>query len=818
MGPERWHQIERIYRAALGRKADVRAAFVQEACAGEDSLQKDVESLLALGGKSEGFLEAPALEVAAKALAQDQTHLADATSLADLLTGEMISHYRMLQKVGSGGMGDVWLAEQKEPVRRRVALKLIKAGMDTREVVARFESERQALALMDHPAIAKVFDAGSTSEGRPYFVMEYVPGVAITDYCDKHKLTTHQRLELFILVCEGVQHAHQKAIIHRDLKPSNILVTEVDGRPMPRIIDFGVAKAISQRLTAETMYTQVGVVIGTMGYMSPEQAESSREDVDTRSDVYSLGVILYELLVGALPFDFRKIAFDEVLRRLREEDAPKPSTKLRRMGEQSTLTARDRGTEPRTLAKQLHGDLDLIVLKAIEKDRARRYGSPSDFAADIGRYLRNEPVTAGPAGAGYRARKYIRRHRIAVAVAALLGFVFSSVAVVQAFELRRIRRERDRADRITAFMTSMFYKSNPLGNRGNKVTVREVLDEASDRVFAGLTNDPELQAQLMQVMASAYQQLELYSQATQLLQRVVEIRQRVLGPYHRDTLDSMEQFAADLRPEGKYATAEKLEREVVERRRRVLGADNKDTLMSIAALARILNDEHRYPEAEKLARQALNAQRWVLGPEDLLTMSTTALLAKILADGGRISQAETLAREELDVTRRTLGPQHPKTILAMSRLGRTLMTTGRYTEAEKVMTEVVEIDRRTRGPEDLLTLSATEALASILVQTGKYDEGQELQQQTRDIYSRVFGAENPLTAGATYNLACIASLRGQRVQALALLREAMEHGLDPDGELGMAKDPDLKPLYGDPHFEALVSEARQRAAETAGSK
>jgi len=396
------------------------------------------------GSDHPGDPDSPTNDCSAWGSADFHTRTAASPSPAD--DGKVIGPYRLLELLGSGGMGEVWLAEQNHPVRRRVALKLIKAGMDTREVVTRFESERQALALMDHPAIARIFDAGATPEGRPYFVMEYVAGVPITQFCDKHRLTTRQRMELFIRVCEGVQHAHQKAIIHRDLKPSNILVCEVDGKPMPRIIDFGVAKATSQRLTANAMYTRVGAILGTLGYISPEQADSAGEDIDTRSDVYSLGVVLYELLVGALPFNFQKVPFDEILRRLRTDDAPPPSTKVRTLAGASLVAAQNRGADPPTLTRQLRGDADAIAVKAVEKDRNRRYATPSELAADIARYLRNEPVLARPASGIYRARKYVRRHRVAVAVAAALILLLAAFAVIQTVELRRITRERALAE------------------------------------------------------------------------------------------------------------------------------------------------------------------------------------------------------------------------------------------------------------------------------------------------------------------------------------------------------------------------------------
>jgi serine/threonine protein kinase len=684
--------------------------------------------------------------------------------------GTVIGVYHLLQLIGTGGMGEVWLAEQREPVRRRVAIKLIKAGMDTREVVVRFESERQALALMDHPAIAKVFDAGSTPEGRPYFAMEYVTGIPITDYCDKHKLTMRQRLELFVSVCDGVQHAHQKAILHRDLKPSNILVGEIDGKPAPRIIDFGVAKATAQRLTADTMFTRVGAIVGTPAYMSPEQADSAGANVDTRTDVYSLGVVLYELLVGALPLDFSKTPADQFPRKLRDEDAPRPSAKLRTLGDQTGINAQNRGGDPPTLARQLRGDLDAITLKALEKDRARRYATPSELAADIGRYLRNEPVQARLASAGYRARKYVRRHRVGVAVAAAAVVLLVSVAVAQAIELRRTRRERDRADRITTFMTDMFKVSDPSAARGNSITARELLDKASKDIDTGLAKDPELQAQMMFVMGNVYDQLGLYPQAQSLLATAVDIRRRVNGP------------------------------------------GNPDTLASMSLLAWVIQEQGHYAESEKMLRETLDAQRRLLGPGHRQTLVSMINLDAVLVREGHYAEAEKLDRETLDIQRRVLGPEDPMTLRSMVNLGTILSFLGRYEEAEKRERETLEIARRVLGAEHQITLATMASLGYALIGAGRYAEGEELFSQTLDIQRRVFGSDHPDTALSTYNLAVIALRKGKPDDALSLLQEAVDHGLAPAYLLYIDKDPDFKPLHGDPRFDALVAHAKQRAS------
>jgi non-specific serine/threonine protein kinase/serine/threonine-protein kinase len=880
MEPERWQEIERLCYSALHEEKTARAAFLQRACGGDEALRRAVELLLAQHEKDDDFLEVPAMEVAAKALARDQqndtsggTAQAPAAETSpDLPSVERISigPYRLLQKLGEGGMGEVWLAEQSKPVRRLVALKLIKAGMDTREVVARFESERQALALMDHPAIAKVFDAGSTLEGRPYFVMEYVSGIPITAYCDKHRMTTRQRMELFIQVCEGVQHAHQKAIIHRDLKPSNILVSEVDGKPMPRIIDFGLAKATSQRLIDSSVYTRVGTLLGTLEYMSPEQASSDGEDIDTRTDVYSLGVVLYQLLVGALPLDLKKLAYDEILHRLRDKEVTKPSSRIQTLGD-SSITAKNRGTDAPSLTRQLRGDPDAVVLKALEKDRKRRYGSPSELAADLGRYLRNEPVSAHAPSAAYRARKYIRRHRLGVAVATGLLAILPTFAVVERVQLQRTRierdranRERDRATRITDFMTGMFQVSDPSEQRGNSVTAREILDKASNDIKTGMAKDPDAQAGMMQVIGEVYIGLGLFSHAKDLEQQSLDIRRNLLGSENPDTLVSMNDLAQAVAGEGDRKRAIEMYREEIDIERRVLGPENSQTLNARINLAGVLEYDGHSVEAEKMYRELLPVVRRVVGPENPKTLEAMDLWAIDLSALGRNAEAEKLDREVLEIDRRLLGPEHPDTLMLMSNLAFILFKEARYVEAEKLNRETLGIRRRVLGPEHPETLISMGNLSLCLTQTGRYAEAEKLLREAlgirrrllqgpeyssehwfvvytmrnlaavlsregryaeaeklaRDavnISSRVWGSEQEGTAGSVYVLGCIEARKGNRSEALSLLRQAVDHGLSASGDLEMETDPDLKSLHGDPRFIAMVTVAKQHAAANPGS-
>jgi eukaryotic-like serine/threonine-protein kinase len=817
--PEQWGRIKEIVGAALERVPSERPAFLNEVCGADESVRAEVESLLSAYEKADGLSES--------ALTQTFSDVAQVS--------KSLGPYRLVQKLGEGGMGQVWLAEQTSPVQRKVALKLVKPGMYDDSVLRRFQSERQSLAIMDHPVIAKVFDAGATPDGHPYFVMEYVPGVAITDYCDQKKLKIRARLELFLRVCEGVQHAHQKAIIHRDLKPANILVVEVDGKPVPRIIDFGLAKPVTPYLSGETMNTKIGGLVGTPGYMSPEQADPGVEDVDTRTDVYSLGVMLYELLTGFQPFDaegLKKLRLEEVLRQLREEDPPRPSTKVSAERDTSSSRAEARGTEPRQLSSLLRGDLDWIAMKALEKERSRRYGTPSELAADISRYLNNEPVAARPASAGYRLRKYVRRNRAGVAVGVGLAILLVTFAVTQAVQLQRITRERDRANRIAAFMTSMFKVSDPSEARGNSITAREILDKSSKEIETGLAQDPVLRAQMTTVMGEVYLNLGLYPKAESLLEQAGQIRRQILGIRNRDTLDSLDKLAWVYQEESKYEQSEQIEREILPIRRQLFGAEDRDTLGSQMNLANAVFGQGRYAESERIDREALAIRRRVLpedrmtlieisnlaitvsqighysesdqllneaigilnrtvGPEDPFTIKARSNLADNYDKEGRFAEAERMTRELLEIRRRVLGPDHPDTLTNGGDVGTILYQEKRFAEAEKIHRETLELQKRITGPEHFQTLITMSNLSDDLAALRRYPEAEQLSRQAWGIQQRVFGPEHSNTLLSAVSLAAVYRKEGRYTEAERLTRTALAS---------------QRKLFGDSHADCAFSE------------
>jgi len=478
----------------------------------------------------------------------------------------VLGRYKLLERVGEGGCGVVYVAEQTEPVRRRVALKVIKLGMDTKQVVARFEAERQALALMDHSNIAKVLDAGASELGRPYFVMELVRGIPITHYCDQNQMSTQARLGLFIQVCQAVQHAHQKGIIHRDIKPSNILLTVNDGVPVPKVIDFGIAKATEGRLTDATIYTQLHQFIGTPAYMSPEQAEMTSLDIDTRSDIYSLGVLLYELLAGRKPFEAKELmaaGLDVMRRTIREQEPARPSTKFATLqGEELSTTAKRRATEAPKLVRQLQGDLDWIVMKCLEKDRTRRYETANGLAADLQRHLSNEPVLAWPPSTAYKLQKAYQRNTAAFAVVLVAATAFSAWQATRANrEARRavaaegIARQRlTESEAISKFMTEVFQSPDP-SRDGREIKVVELLEKAARKLETDLATEPAQRARLQGALGRTYFGLGLYRDAIPLHEKVREYFLTTSGPEHTNTLNAAIRLASCYQLAGRNSVA-----------------------------------------------------------------------------------------------------------------------------------------------------------------------------------------------------------------------------------------------------------------------
>jgi len=818
-----WERVKNLLHHAMQLTPEQRDRFLDDVCPDDDPCRAEIDSLLIADADARpDFLRPPP--------ADDRDEIEEFGFPRGLAPGDLFEQrFQLVEILGEGGMGQVWLAKQIAPVRRQVAIKLIKAGMYDDSVVQRFRSERQSLAMMDHPAIAKVFEAGATLQGQPYLVMEYVPGLPITRYCDQQHLTVPARLELFIQACEGVQHAHQKAIVHRDLKPSNILVVNVDGKAVPRIIDFGLAKPTTPKLTRENEFTRLGQFVGTPGYMSPEQADSEVQDIDTRTDVYSLGVVLYVLLTGYQPFDVTmgiRPPVDVLLRKLREDDPPLPSVKLLEDRISSITAAKARGAEPKQLAHLLRGDLDWIAMKALERDRARRYGTPLELAADLRRHLNDEPVVARPASAGYRMRKYARRHRIALGIAIGLILLLTTFSVLQGLELRRTtherdranlerdraNRERDRATRITEFMTSMFKVPDPSEARGNSITAREILDRASADMGKGLARDAEVQSQMQYVMASTYLDLGIYSRAHELAKRSLDARASLYGPGDPSTLQSMAQFGWILDREGRDTEAEKLERQALADERRLQGAEAPLTLETMDHLAVIEEDEGHYSDAEGLARQVMETAARTLGPEADQTLLAGNHYARALWYQGRYAEAESQYRKLLEADRRVLGPDHPQTLAAMISLAVAVAAQRRVAEAERLYREVLTAQQRVLGPEHQYTVLTMENLAALSTDAGRLAEGERLHRQVLAIRLRTLGAEHPETLNSELNLADVLLKEGRVEEADKLQRRTLavqQRVLGPQNEATLYSESNLADI--------LIRERRYAEAEKMAS-
>ena len=816
-----------LFLEALDRPAgQERAAFLDQVCDHDERLKAQVAALLEANQRAGEFLSSPAQEFHA-------TFVERASSNGE---SAVIGPYKLLEEIGEGGMGVVYMAEQSQPVRRTVALKVLKPGMDSRQVIARFEAERQALAMMDHPNIAKVLDGGMTGEadvgqappdkltnavlsqakpdlrsGRPYFVMELVKGVPITRYCDEMRLSVKERLKLFIPVCQAIQHAHQKGIIHRDIKPSNILVALYDGVPVPKVIDFGVAKATGPKLTEKTMFTGFGQLVGTLEYMSPEQAQLNQLDIDTRSDIYSLGVLLYELLAGTMPFDqaqLRKVSFDETLRMIREIEPPKPSTKTS-TSDRLPLIAASRNAEPAQLGRQIKGDLDWIVMKCLEKDRNRRYETAGALEMDLRRYLADEPVLARPPSRTYLLRKFAQRNRgpvlaVLVVLLALVGGVIgttwgmiraeqarSDAVAAELAQAELAKKERQAKEETqkrlaqieigTDTLASIIQGIDLMAAENEGVTLRDLLvrrlHEAAEQLEGEAVGDPLVVARLQHVVGVALLGLGHLQEAESVLVKACQTRVQLLGDDNLTTVATKHELALVYREQAKLDLAETLYKEALATRIERLGFDDPDTLNTQHHLAMLYYSQGKLDLAEGLFAEVIEHRTARLGPDDPDTLTSRHRLALVYRSQGKIDLAETLCSAVLERRIATLKKDHLDTMASKQLLAVLLSLQGDHQSAELLYKEVLKVRTAKQGADHPDTLTTKHHLGLLYAKMDKPDQSISMLQETLELRKTRLGPDHPTTLDTQADLGINFCNTGRQAEGIALLEEVHQKGL-----------------------------------------
>jgi len=788
--------VEPLFDEALQQPTpELRAAFLDRVCQGKPELRSRLEELLAAHAEVDSFLSEPASGASRPTLKLSVP--------VEEKPGTVIGRYKLLQRIGEGGCGVVYMAEQEQPVKRRVALKIIKLGMDTKQVVARFEAERQALAMMDHPHIAKVLDAGATETGRPFFVMELVRGIKITEYCDQNKLSTDDRLNLFTPVCQAIQHAHQKGIIHRDIKPSNILVTLHDGVPVPKVIDFGIAKATQGRLTDQTLFTAFEQFIGTPAYMSPEQAEMSGLDIDTRTDVYSLGVLLYELLTSRTPFDSRELlqaGLDALRRTIREKEPQRPSTRLSTMeADLLANTADHRHTDAPKLIHLIRGDLDWIVMKSLEKDRTRRYETANGLAMDVQRYLKNEPIVARSPSKLYRFQKAVRRNKPVVFTVCLIALALTVGAVLSLIQAARATRaeiaaRKDRAaadharmlaEATTAFLTEdLLYQADPDENPWEKrITLEEVINNAARNLDQNpmSAQDWEMEAIKRIALGSTYLRLGKWMEGKHHLERAVALRRNGLGTQNRETLLTQKQLCEVMSLLNNFsAESEQLSRETMEGLKRLAASPNgkTDTNMLRAALDAesvhiwVLANRGQLDKAIQLKRENIAAYDRTFGSDAQDTLNELNNLTLLFCLKGDYAESERIARETLKSYQRLGRTGGYDDFMTINNLALYRLLQGDAKGAESIFSEVLPRCAQAQGPEKPVTLLAQHRLARTLDNAGKLSAAEALGKRVLEVRRRVLPAGSGNTAYSMLLLGRIQVKLENPQEAKPLLEEA----------------------------------------------